>query len=686
MSSLLLLVLCVLALAADPGFGLRQSESGLPTSPNDLQNRIVTEFTTASACVLLLHTKGQSGCYGRTSKAPLRYYADYAGKEEPVVLVVEEEEVPHFLENLVEEGSPLAKGVRGALIIRRGDGLGRPSSFSPEERFPDGNFAPYDDKTYAWNPNGLDLLRTGKAMPPLYALSVEESEAFREMVDWNKNEGYSYPQYVADLTTEMLAAEEANSFECLDKSTCLPIGGYTVASTLPPSAAASSPGQDCVLVLAQVGNSNIFHGLNKGAEASISGLVAAAAAYEAVARAVKSSGEAPKRRLAFGLIGSEGYGLAGSRRLAHNLKNESYSLGGCSRKDISYIVEVGPVGLAAAKDSSKEYYLHMTPEAEQDNATVFDIFKTAAAGVEGAVDVEKPTGTPGIPPSSLMSFQNPNSDGKSIPGLVLTDYDQRISNRYLSSYMDDATNVDISSVYSASNLLSRALYMLASDSSADSIKIDGDLLNSTVHAMSDCLLTSKPGLQCPLVQQIADSSLTQASFYPGVVSYQVQNDQSPNDKTDLMRFLWGFLATRSEGLEDVKKIAGAPHCDFPSGKRKCESEQEVCVRWKSAEKGANGRCVAASVQYIPAWSHHLAYKVNKDGYGKWGVDGTVDTVSDEIWTESYWPPDSPSALVYLSEGFLYECVMFFVGLGLTLSWFWAMKKANTKIDKEMKQW
>ena len=679
---LAVLVLHALALAARAG-----TEGVLPSSPSELESLIVTEFPGSSACVLLLHTRGQSGCYGTAEKVPLRYYVDASGdgSDGSAVLVIEEAELPKFLEEYYhDENSALSGTVRGGLVVRGK----RPAAFSPASTFPHSNFAPYADRRYEWNPPGLDALRTTRALPPLYVLTEGESEAFRDRAEWNKDMRYKYPQYVADLSTEMLAAKDANSFECLDRGNCLPIGGYSVAATLPPDPAPSADQpKDCVLVLAQIGDSNIFHGLNKGSESSLSGMIAAAAAFEALAIALTGQ-EGLKRRLAFGFVGSEGYGLAGSRRMMHSLRNESYALGDCSLSDITDIVEVGSVGLAK---SSRDYFAHQTASrARQSEGSLFDFFVAAAS--DAGVSVAKPVGTPGIPPSSLMSFQNvsfPNGKIGSIPGLVLTDYSERMRNKYLSSYMDDGKNTNVSSVLSAAELLARALYKIAHNSTDAKMALDSTLLNATVSGLSACLLTPKPGMQCHLVQEVADSYLTSASLYPGVMAADYVNKQSPNDKTDFVRFLWSFLATRSEGLRAIDQVDALPQCDFPSGKLKCPSPQtQHCARWRSRSKGPNGRCVRSSVQYIPAWSHLLTYTYStKMGLWRWGINATAgQDLKDEIWTESFWPMDTPSARVYLTEGYTYELVLFLFGAVLTVGWFWAMKCANLRIAKQMKQW
>ena len=98
--------------------------------------------------------------------------------------------------------------------------------------------------------------------------------------------------------------------------------------------------------------------------------------------------------------------------------------------------------------------------------------------------------------------------------------------------------------------------------------------------------------------------------------------------------------------------------------------------------------IRSSVQYIPAWSHLLTYTYStKMGLWRWGINATLEEdLKDEIWTESFWPMDTPSARVYLTEGYTYELVLFLFGAVLTVGWFWAMKCANLRIAKQMKQW
>jgi hypothetical protein len=155
---------------------------GLPSSPHALERDIVTDFPQASACVLLLHTKGVSGCAGQKHGLPLRQFEPNKTEEtwerlrEPVVLAVEESDVDVFFHKLSEPESKFAQVVKGGFIITTKAKGKRPASFSPASTFPMKHFAPYREKHYPWNPSGLDVLKLNgnTAFPPLFLLSDEE--------------------------------------------------------------------------------------------------------------------------------------------------------------------------------------------------------------------------------------------------------------------------------------------------------------------------------------------------------------------------------------------------------------------------------------------------------------------------------------------------------------------------------
>ena len=668
------------------------AQGSLPQSPKELQERITTVFSRSAPCVRLLHSRGASGCSGKADRLPIRrYVADGDGtpSDESIVLLVEEAQIAEVLDELAGSGAG-GKHLRGigavggVLVATGGDAShDRPSSFSPVGVFPDKSLAPYNDVDYAWNPHGLDIITGANRteFPPMFLLTADESKKARAMADWNADQGTGrFPMYVANLDTTMNAARDRNSFECLQSKTCLPIGGFSVLAGLPSQPTQASPPDGCILVVAQIDSSNLFHDVNKGAERSLSSLIAGMAAFEAVAKGLRASGAAAKRRIAFAMLTSEGWGLAGSRRLVHELEKGGSIPGegaggeGCRLEDLRYVLEIGQVG----KSKASTYYAHTTGESDPMQATVWDAIQKAAQSLN-SVTVERAKGTPGIPPSSLMSFQQREAP---VEGMVIADFEREYANAYAASYLDNGANIDLSSVVRASELVAKTVYTLAtSDAMAGMNASD---VNATVFGLSACLLSADPGMQCPMVQQGLDSTLGDVSLYSSVLAFGQKNPnknlQATSGKSDVELFVWNFLATRSDGLADLAELDGAAGCDFPTGKLKCARAGSVCARWRAhSHKGPNGRCVNASSVYMPAWSHFLAFT-----NGSWGVLPGADASKDAIWTESFWNYGYPYAYAYLTMSSLYDSMLFCTSAFLLALWWLTLRAINLSLNRKLK--
>jgi len=593
----------------------------------------------------------------------------------------------------------------------------RPSHFSIRSTFPLSQFAPYDAGDYKWNPDGLDLMYRDNVstsskqtvFPPLFLLTQKESDMLRSMAGWNRERAYRYPLYVGNVNSIMWAEKDSNSFECLKSKRCLPIGGYSMFSSLPKPAATSEglqgEGESCVLVLAKMDGADLFHSRSRNAQSTLSGLIAVLSAYESLANVMENGGGVPKRRIAFGLLSGEDWGLSGSRRLIHDLAENKQTISGCSLANLSYVIEVGSVGRSNENGSgerdgsSYHFYLHATEGSEDKGMSdmVFQTFVNVSASLGGLVSVSKPTGTPGIPPSSLMSFQTNkklSTPTPSVPGTVLADFERELSNPYESTYLDDAHNVHLPSIATAADLLAKVLRELAGsrDEVADANPGLDPGVNKTVYHLGECLLSESPGMQCGLVQRMADSAIRgDVPLYPGVLNPYgpPKNLQHPADKSDLARFIWSFLALKSEGAadEDLDKRA---KCNFPSvgvkdpSKGGCEGAGEVCARWRpvnDTSDGSTGRCVRADTMYLPGWSHLLTHN------GTWEVVEAAigdETIVDELWTESYWPTGSPSVSAYLSESKSFDLRLFLSGIIVTLGSWYLVRRGNLYYIKQAK--
>lgn len=86
---------------------------------------------------------------------------------------------------------------------------------------------------------------------------------------------------------------------------------------------------------------------------------------------------------------------------------------------------------------------------------------------------------------------------------------------------------------------------------------------------------------------------------------------------------------------------------------------QVCAGWRSSNRGDSflGRCVTATVRFVPSYSTKLACQACDD---PWQVSWQVSTAADAwnqqynwpedpMWTESDWPESTPDLQLYLHE-------------------------------------
>ena len=125
-----------------------------------------------------------------------------------------------------------------------------------------------------------------------------------------------------------------NSSACIAARSCLPVGGNSVIAALPPlppsagddsggaggGARVADDGMPAVWLLAQFDTAALFHEAAAGADAPVSGLIALLAAAEVLGSADASAaagrrGQRYRRRLMFGAVAGEPWGLMGSKRL-----------------------------------------------------------------------------------------------------------------------------------------------------------------------------------------------------------------------------------------------------------------------------------------------------------------------------------------------------------------------------------
>lgn len=86
---------------------------------------------------------------------------------------------------------------------------------------------------------------------------------------------------------------------------------------------------------------------------------------------------------------------------------------------------------------------------------------------------------------------------------------------------------------------------------------------------------------------------------------------------------------------------------------------QLCAGWRSSNRGTSfwGKCVTATVRFVPSYSTKLACQSCED---PWQVSWQISTAAeawnqqhnwpdDPMWTESDWPESTPDLQLYLHE-------------------------------------
>ncbi|GLI69868.1 hypothetical protein VaNZ11_014585 [Volvox africanus] len=639
-----------------------------------LKGAMYAEMNYGRACIKLLNSSGPQGCEAPDQEdvvAPLVHSKDlgipYKGKR---VVVVPSTEADKFLSQMLAD-SEMRSRVAGVLVDPTG---GRPSRHSTAEKFPSAAYALYDNRSYVWNPVGTGFTRQYFGMP-IYMLTASLAAETARRAAYNAHSRFKGGRHVARMVLPMQA--NGDSLQCIAEDTCLPVGGYSVWTAVPPlpdPTYATVPARSITLLVAQMDSNAMIHDLVKGAATSVAGLTAALAALTLLVR----SGAATNytRQLAFVALQGEGFDYMGSKRLLYEMSLNSSYVQGLRMENIDQVVEVGPIGAAwNATDNSSTFFIHSqrNPPGEYGGVdALVDAAKQAARGTQARV-VNASTANPGLPPSSLTSFLRVNA---SISGLVLTDFDTSFKGPYYQSEYDDGLNAFqqmVEAITDAALVLARMLHSLAMPSGSSDLALNRTEAAAVARALASCTLTDDPGLNCPEARAFInpetrmyeDGTTSTAIFaYPGVMSFvSVFPKRSPN-KPQVPSFIFNYLGNLTAVLP---RNASATCSDD------CEASL-TCIGWRynSTDKSGMGHCLNTTTSFVPAYSLRLAYNVNNSF--RWSVDNSTrrsqwelnyNWPEDSAWTESNWPENTPRLMIYQQESMSTQVITLVVGLLLT---------------------
>ncbi|GAB2212538.1 hypothetical protein Drorol1_Dr00020511 [Drosera rotundifolia] len=663
---LLFLLICFAA-----PFHLALSGETEPLDSVPALGRTLYKVIDAFPCVRLLNLSGEIGCAnpgdGRVI-APLVRFANVNATTKPSTILVTLDNLQDFLERAVNDKN-FAEKISGVLLEPGSDTRDKLKGFSPAEKFPLAKFAPYQNTSHEWNPDGSGIMWNAYDFP-VFLLSCNSTSILLEAVLKNEKRKLAHNIDVAEFNSVMQTTKAGthNSEHCLRESTCLPLGGYSVWSSLPPiSASSSESSKTIILAVTSMDSASFFRDKSFGADSPVSGLVAMLAAADALSHIDDS--QSFKKQLVFLIFTGEAWGYIGSRRFLHELDLQSNSTKGLNSSLIDMVLEIGSVGKGYI-NGVNTFYAHAAGDDLATNYTLNALQVALASLKSDSVKLSNASSAnPGIPPSSLMMFLKKNSRAS---GIVLEDFDTSFSNEFYHSHLDDIANVNSTSIVAAASLIARSLYILAKDAE-NMTTSDLSVINvntSLVEELLLCLLSCDPGLSCRLVREYILPTSNCPSSYVGVILGEPSATPYPGQASDISRFIWNFLADKTSGRKGNS---------FSSCVQGCNSSSDLCVK---SEIDGKGICVTSTTRYVPAYSTRLRFDSDA-----WTVlpPNSSDPMGmvDPVWTESNW--EVISLRVYTMQDATYDQLILLGGIALTMLSYVAIVATKTFITKTLKR-
>lgn len=508
-----------------------------------------------------------------------------------------------------------------------------------------------------------------------------------------------------------------------------------------------------VLVSARLDATAMFHDVAAGANAAMSGLIVLLAAAEAYANGLRAAGGAggapgeakatPAKRVAFAAFAAEDWGYAGSRRFLYELadrggSNAGFGFGGANvgdvlgLGDVDAAIELGAIGLAhrriPADVASPAVFVHAAPGF--NSAGLANAIIESGAGVPGVSLRRSADGVP-FPPSSTFSLLRRNPDGTT-PAVLLAEYDDRYIDPFYGGAWDSGVDaVNPARMARVAVVLAKTLLTTAAGFPPGSAQLaratEGVVasdVDATTRELVTCLVDQTTGFDCRGAKALFSPATGRwSSRYAGVVPGLAKDfAQNPLGKSDVQRFAWNFLAnaTADRDLSSFKSCASQKECGKNDGDA---AGGEVCVGATGDQSGFLGRqerlrskrrrlierderrdtaaskddgtraepgaCVAASVGFVPALSHRLAFDATELIWRLGAADPTELALGggeDPVWTESNWP-GSVGITAYVHEGEFRDWVIFFSGLAVALGSWWYIRRLDRWFtDLEQTEW
>lgn len=505
---------------------------------------------------------------------------------------------------------------------------------------------------YDWNPQGLDIPVVDIPMAllsPNMTLLTESRSLFNEK-RYRKGSG---PLFLSRVKHHMLAEAPSNSTSCIQHNTCLPVGGFSVLSSVGPE------GSPIILVVSRLDNFEFFHGIRTAYDGPDSrpGLCTMMLVASIILSEELTSGL--KKRVVFAALQSESINFMGGRRLIYELdSNNRFISRMLEMSDVEVVIDVSGLDLGGAMvDSSgmTALYAHKNPH-ERDNGT---LSRTIAAqlrkslSTHGSIDLhEVQSGKAGLPPTSgrLFGFLYPT-----LPIISITEY----KSEYVHGKgLHRANRKDqIHIIKSVASSLAETLIGKRADVQVSS--------HETERLMA-CLSSDAKFrlLDCDIIQEIPFGgpfdTAHMKSGYPGIVRFMAENSaifMYDGLQSSLERFVWNYLVPSSGGQAcNARNASSCPDGTSCGGR----------VSGRGKEWAA---CVSHPPLFVPAFSYYMAYSreegwsVNTSRGEAW--EASFELPPDPMLAESNWETGQPSLTVYMTEDPSTNSRIFFIGVSTT---------------------
>ncbi|KAJ0042428.1 hypothetical protein Pint_18260 [Pistacia integerrima] len=329
---------------------LRLSSSGESNSMESIPDLRDSMYMVVDGfpCVRLLNLSGKIGCSNPGREKVVAPIISFKNAEEltqlSAVLVSLDEVQDLFHRHVISSDKSFASKIGGVLVESGAEIRSKLKGFSPTQKFPLAEFAPYQNADYEWNPNGSGIMWKAYDFP-VFLLTESSTLTCQEAALKNEDRKNSYTANVAefDLVMQTTKAGTQDSKSCLKEETCLPLGGYSVWSSLPPiNTSLSYQSKPIILSVASMDSASFFRDKSIGADSPISGLISLLAAVDALSRL--DGLDDLNKQLVFLVLTGEAWGYLGSRRFLLELDQHSDAVKGLNSSLIEMVMEIGSVG------------------------------------------------------------------------------------------------------------------------------------------------------------------------------------------------------------------------------------------------------------------------------------------------------------------------------------------------------